>query len=185
MRRQQILCEDDKLRSQHGRKDATGQNPGNNFRPVRIARCIRSRKAVGLVRGRVQPSTKRTDEEQPKTAVHHRRIGNKPRENPEDRTALQGKAAPEMTREHAQWQRAEPHAEYHRSDRQRCKPLVGREHCPNDAGGGTMTVLLPPASACATASTMALRRASLSSCRIYWIGSATADIRGLRDRRAF
>ncbi len=45
-----------------------------------------------------------------------------------------------------------------------------------------MTVLLPPASACATASTMALRRARLSSTAAYWMGSATADMKDSRQK---
>jgi hypothetical protein len=64
-------------------------------------------------------------------------------------------------------------------------PLSGASTAPTMLAVETMTVLLPPARACATASTMALRRASLSSCRLCCIGSATADIRGLPDRRAF
>jgi hypothetical protein len=47
----------------------------------------------------------------------------------------------------------------------------------------TMTVLLPPASACATASTIALRRARLSSGLACWKGSAIADIEGLPESR--
>jgi hypothetical protein len=40
----------------------------------------------------------------------------------------------------------------------------------------TITVLLPPAKACATASTSALRRARLSSGTAWLVGSAIADI---------
>src|SRR5215475_145889 len=55
-------------------------------------------------------------------------------------------------------------------------PLSGARTAPMMLAVATMTVLLPPASACATASTMALRRANLSSCTTCWIGSATADM---------
>src|SRR5262245_18509625 len=55
-------------------------------------------------------------------------------------------------------------------------PLSGARTAPTMLAVATMTVLLPPASACATASTMALRRANLSSCTTCWIGSATADM---------
>ncbi len=59
-------------------------------------------------------------------------------------------------------------------------PLSGASTAPTIEAVETMTVLLPPASACPTASTMALRRASASSTVIRWIGSATADMRDSR-----
>ena len=60
-------------------------------------------------------------------------------------------------------------------------PLSGASTAPTIEAVETMTVLLPPASACATASTMALRRASASSTVAYWMGSATADMSGSRQ----
>jgi hypothetical protein len=48
----------------------------------------------------------------------------------------------------------------------------------------TSTVLLPPASACVTASTSALRRASRSPARQSAFASASADIRMLRNGMA-
>ncbi len=59
-------------------------------------------------------------------------------------------------------------------------PLSGASTAPTIEAVDTMTVLLPPASACATASTMALRRARPSSIVPYRIGSATADMRDSR-----
>jgi len=57
-------------------------------------------------------------------------------------------------------------------------PLSGASTAPTMLAVLTMTVLLPPASACATASTKALRRASASSMCACRIGSAIADMRG-------
>src|SRR5450830_556704 len=56
------------------------------------------------------------------------------------------------------------------------RPLSGASIAPTMLAVLTITVLLPPASACATASTMALRRARLSSTLACRIGSATADM---------
>ncbi len=55
-------------------------------------------------------------------------------------------------------------------------PLSGASTAPTMLAVETITVLLPPASACATASTMALRRARLSSLDACRMGSATADM---------
>ena len=57
------------------------------------------------------------------------------------------------------------------------RPLSGASTAPTMEAVETMTVLLPPASACATASTMALRRARLSSMVADIMGSATADMK--------
>src|SRR5262249_19559376 len=56
--------------------------------------------------------------------------------NAEGRAALQGEAASVVPRKDTERQRAEPHAENHGRDRQGRKPLVGREHRADDAGGG-------------------------------------------------
>ena len=56
------------------------------------------------------------------------------------------------------------------------RPFSGASMAPRMLVVATMTVLLPPASACATASTMALRRASLLSKATLWMGSASADM---------
>src|SRR6185312_11682465 len=55
-------------------------------------------------------------------------------------------------------------------------PLSGASTAPMMLAVLTTTVLLPPASACATASTFALRRARLSSMCLSVRGSASADI---------
>src|SRR3974390_1604746 len=57
------------------------------------------------------------------------------------------------------------------------KPLTGASTAPALLAVETMTVLFPPASACATARTTALRRASASSNCTKDIGSATADMK--------
>src|SRR5215210_3773179 len=54
--------------------------------------------------------------------------------------------------------------------------LSGASMAPTIPPVETMTVLLPPASACAIASTSALRRARRSPAAASRIGSATADI---------
>jgi len=51
-------------------------------------------------------------------------------------------------------------------------PLSGASTAPTMLAVETITVLLPPASACATASTIALRRATV----MCWNDSAVADI---------
>jgi len=56
------------------------------------------------------------------------------------------------------------------------RPLSGASMKPMMLLVETMTVLLPPANACATDSTTALRRASLSSNNTGRTGSATADM---------
>src|ERR1700716_2384473 len=61
-------------------------------------------------------------------------------------------------------------------------PLSGASMVPTIAAVATSTVLLPPASACAIASTSALRRARRSPARACATGSATADIYVLRNR---
>src|SRR6185369_1371927 len=60
-------------------------------------------------------------------------------------------------------------------------PLSGASTAPPMLAVDTITVLLPPASACATASTIALRRASVSSGLMCWNDSAVADIDGLPE----
>jgi hypothetical protein len=55
-------------------------------------------------------------------------------------------------------------------------PLSGASTAPTMLAVETITVLFPPASACATASTIALRRASVSSGVMCWKDSAVADI---------
>src|SRR6516162_997462 len=60
-------------------------------------------------------------------------------------------------------------------------PLSGASTAPTMLAVETITVLLPPASACATASTNALRRASVSSGLTCWNDSAVADIGGLPE----
>jgi len=62
-------------------------------------------------------------------------------------------------------------------------PLSGASTAPTMLAVLTMTVLLPPASACATASTIALRRARLSSGLACWKGSAIADMEGFPESR--
>ena len=62
------------------------------------------------------------------------------------------------------------------------RPLSGASTAPTMLAVDTMTVLLPPASACATASTMALRRARWSSMWACNIGSATADMRRFPEK---
>ena len=55
-------------------------------------------------------------------------------------------------------------------------PLSGASMVPTMPAVATRTVLLPPASACATDSTSALRRASRSLVAASTAGSASADI---------
>src|SRR5262249_3999017 len=55
-------------------------------------------------------------------------------------------------------------------------PLSGASTAPTMLAVETITVLLPPASACATASTIALRRASVSSGLMCWYDCGAADI---------
>ena len=90
-------------------------------------------------------------------------VGDQPGEHAESRAGLQREAPAVTARQHAERQRAEPHAEHHAGDRQRRQTFSGASIAPTMLAVETMTVLLPPASACATASTMALRRASASS----------------------
>src|ERR1700716_2458100 len=56
------------------------------------------------------------------------------------------------------------------------RPLSGASMVPTMPAVATSTRLLPPASACATASTSALRRARRSPAATSMIGSASADI---------
>jgi len=63
-------------------------------------------------------------------------------------------------------------------------PLSGASTAPTMLDVETTTVLFPPASACATARTMALRRARLSSGLTCWKDSAAADMNGLPESRS-
>src|SRR4029078_11954909 len=65
-------------------------------------------------------------------------------------------------------------------------PLSGATPATMIADVATITVLLPPASACATASTSALRRARRSSkTGSVVIGSAEANMKGILRRAGF
>ncbi len=61
-------------------------------------------------------------------------------------------------------------------------PLSGASTAPAMLPVETMTVLLPPANACATDSTIALRRASLLS-KACGVGSAMADMKAFPGKR--
>ena len=136
MRRQQVLGEDDELRPDHRGKDAAGQNPGDDLRPVGFARGIGGGKAIGLVRGGIKPAAEGAGQQQPEHSLHHRGVRDQAGKNAKDGAALQREAAAVAARKPAHRQRAEPHAEHHGGDRQRREPLVGRQHGANDAGGG-------------------------------------------------
>src|SRR6516162_1243320 len=117
------------------------------------------------------------DIEQQKRTLQYGETANQSGEHAADGADLQRVAPTQAPRQRAARQRPHPHAEDVNADRKRGQTFVRSKLVPTMPAVATNTVLLPPASACVTASTSALRRARRSSAATSTTGWARADIR--------
>ncbi len=134
--RPHVFGQDHELRADDAGKDAADQDPRDCLRPEGLARGVRGREAVGIVRCRVESAEDRADVEDEERALEHGRAADHPGEHAAGGADLQCVAPPESACERAERQRAEPEAKDEDADRQGRKPLVGREHRADDAGCG-------------------------------------------------
>ena len=111
------------------------------------------REAIGLMRGGVEPAAEGADAETAGTSpAAPRRRRSSPASIPNTEPVCKREAPAVVPREISERQGAEPDADHHHDDRQASRaPCRARAWCRQCRRSPTMTVLLPPASACATA----------------------------------
>ena len=147
-----VLGEDHELRADHAGEDAAGQHLGDRLRLVGIARRVGGGEAIGLMRGGIEAAAERAERSSAETSPEHRNAGDQPGQRAEAAPICSAERRPKL-RASSRSAPCRPYAEHHDRDRQRGETFVRRSIRPTMPAVATITVLLPPANACATAST--------------------------------